>query len=188
LSSATRADALAKNRPYELSSPARSQNSRFANRSALCLIAWCELDSKIRRRRRRFGVTADLSRVSLPSLLALSLLFLPPNLTRASGVEEAASGLRQHRSRTSSVLSLLLLPSDPADPSQSPFTGIASTSRPSRSRSLSRCLPLPLYLPSSYTTSSPLLSQNLRLESVQNTSLGNKISMPFLSFIVPGLD
>ena len=112
-----------------------------------------------------------------------SLLFLPSNWTRVSGLEAAAYGLRQHQIRPSLVLSFPILPSDRADPSQSPFTGIASTSRPSRSRSLSRCLPLPLYLPSSYSTSSPLLSQNLRLESVQNTSLGNTISMPLLSFI-----
>lgn len=83
-----------------------------------------------------------------------SLLFLPSSLTRVSGLEAAAYGLRQHRSRTSSVLSLLLLPSDPADSSQSPFLGLSSASHPSRSHLIPQCPPLSLFRLNSYFTSS----------------------------------
>ena len=69
-------------------------------------------------------------------------------------MEEAAYRLRQHRIRTSLVLSFTVLPSDRADSSQSPFSGIPSTSRPSRSHLIPQCPPLSLFRLNSYFTSS----------------------------------
>jgi len=91
-------------------------------------------------------------------------------------VEEAAYRLRQHRIRTSLVLSFTVLPSDRADSSQSPFSGIPSTSRPSRSHLIPQCPLLSLFLPNSYSTSSPSLSDLRLVKPARSTCPANRLS------------